>query len=204
MGFKETFFPYFESYCMSQFDDIGESIFICAEKKLSQMMKDAEDRGNKYIRWHMNKNILPVISIYRAFQQFERTSKEAYQYTDEVMQILRLKNQGKARFLGCLPFGYGLFRIFSKSAISKKYPEQGWEIQWVHNDKNEVYFNMKRCIYVETTQKYGCPELCPLFCKNDDIVLGGYKPAIVFERNETIAGGSNKCDFHFKNGKYSK
>jgi predicted ArsR family transcriptional regulator len=60
---------------------------------------------------------------------------------------------------------------------------------------------MKSCIYVETTTKNNCPELCPLFCANDDVVLSGFQPNIVFERNETIAKGSDQCDFHFHNRK---
>ena len=81
------------------------------------------------------------------------------------------------------------------------YPKEGWDIQWIKYDVNEIYFDMKSCIYFAITQKYNCVELCPLFCANDDITLAGYKPAIVFERNETIGKGQNRCDFHFKNKK---
>lgn len=63
---------------------------------------------------------------------------------------------------------------------------------------------MKNCIYFETTQKYNCTEICPLFCANDDVVLSDYSPAIIFERCGAIARGHDICDFHFKNGRYKK
>ena len=63
---------------------------------------------------------------------------------------------------------------------------------------------MKSCIYLDTTKRYNCVEMCPLFCKNDDVILAGYKPAVVFERSGTLALGQDACDFHFKNGKQYK
>lgn len=63
---------------------------------------------------------------------------------------------------------------------------------------------MKSCIYVEITKKYNCFELCTLFCANDDVILAGYKPSIVFEREKTIAKGHDHCDFHFKNSNFIK
>ena len=63
---------------------------------------------------------------------------------------------------------------------------------------------MKSCIYFEITKKYNCPEMCTLFCKNDDVIFAGYKPSIIFERTGTIARGQKVCDFHFKNAKNIK
>lgn len=202
MGFNKTFFPHFNSFCTDKFGyDTGELIFTGAEEKLLALMKDVDYRSSKYIRWHMDKNMLPAIAIYQTFKQFDSTCEKAYEYTDEVLQIFRLKNQKRNEWIGKLPFGYSAFKLFCRSVISKQYPKQGWDIQWVQSNEKEVCFHMKSCIYVETTQKNGCPEMCSLFCKNDDIVLAGYRPAIIFERNETIAYGNNKCDFHFKNAK---
>lgn len=205
MGFKKTLFPYFKSFCIDKFGlALGNSIFTEAENKLSAIVEEADDRNSKSIRWHMDKNMLPAIAIYLTFRQTDFTSKTAYECTDEILQIFRLKSKQKNQLIGSLPFGYFAFKTFCKRIVTKQYPKQGWEIQWMQNDQHEVCFHMKSCIYVETTQKYGCPELCPLFCKNDTVVLAGYRPAIVFERTETIANGSNKCDFHFKNGKHGK
>lgn len=101
-----------------------------------------------------------------------------------------------------MPFGYRLFKLFCKTNISSLYPEEGWHIEWKKYNNEEIHFDFTRCIYLETTQRYNCAELCPLFCGNDDITLAGYSPNILFERSETLGRGQTKCDFHFKNGKY--
>jgi hypothetical protein len=205
MGFDKTFFPYFNSYCIDKLgSDLGEPVFIEAENKLSDMIKEADYRNNKSIRWHMDENMLPTIAIYLAFKKFDSTAMKAYEFTDEVLQISRLKAFKKNLSMGKLSFGYFAFKLFCKSIMMKQYPKQGWDMQWIRYDKNEIHFNMKSCIYYETTKKYNCTEMCPLFCANDDVILSGYKPAVVFERSGTIALGQDTCDFHFKNGKYIK
>ena len=47
------------------------------------------------------------------------------------------------------------------------------------------------------TQALGCPELCPLYCENDDIAFAGLAPKITFRRTGTLASGAPCCDFHF-------
>lgn len=205
MKFKHTFFPYLNKFCIDKFGTgIGTEIFTCAEYKLNELANEADYRNNKYIKWHMDKNMLPVIAIYLTFKEFECTAKNSIEYTDEIMQICRMKMKKRNQLIGKLPFGYWGFKIFCRWIVSKQYPEKGWNIEWIRNDVNEVHFDMKSCIYVEITNKYNCPELCPLFCANDDVVLSGYRPSIVFERVETIARGQDKCDFHFRNSKYIK
>jgi hypothetical protein len=205
MGFEGTYFPHFSQYCIEKFGaDFGDRIHHAAETRLSSMIDEADYRGNKYIQWHMDTNMLPSIAIYLAFKEFEETAHKAYRYTDDMLQISRLQNRERNQLIGRLPFGYFAFRLFCKSIMKKQYPAQGWDMEWIQYNRNEIHFNMKSCVYFETTQKYNCSEMCPLFCANDDVILAGYKPAIVFERSGTIALGQHVCDFHFKNGRHFK
>ena len=203
MGLTKTYFSYFHSFCTDRFGrDIANALNEGVEVRLSRMMNEADYKNNKYIKWHMDTNMLPVIAIYLSYKDNAYTADKAYEYTDEVMQILRLKNRRNNQPAGKLPFGYFIFKLFCRSIVKKQYPSQGWDLEWIEYSKHELHFNMKSCIYLETTKKYHCPELCPLFCANDDVVLSGYRPAIVFERSGTLAQGQDGCDFHFKNPKY--
>ncbi len=202
MAFEKTYFPYFRNYCVEKFGaDMGDIILTEAESNLSNMIMEADYKYNKYIKWHMEINMLPSIAIYLAFRKIEHTAQKAYELTDEVLQIAREKNKMKNQLIGKLPFGYTGFKLLCKSIVAKEYPTEGWDLEWIRYDKDEIQFNMKSCIYFETTKVYNCAEMCPLFCANDDVILGAFKPAIVFERNGTIALGQEVCDFHFKNGK---
>ena len=205
MEFDKTYFPYFNHFCIEKFGpDLGSAINDAAENILLKLLKEADYRNNKYIQWHMDTNMLPTIAIYMAFKKFEITAGKAYAYTDEALQPARLINRRKNQAIGRLPFGYYAFKLFCRPAVIKQYPGQGWDIEWIRYDKHELHFNMNSCIYLETTQKYHCAEMCPLFCANDDVILSGYQPAIVFERKGTLALGQDVCDFHFKNQRYAK
>lgn len=200
MGFDKTSFPHFYAFCVDKFGpDAAEKLRDIAKNKLTRMIRESDDKGNKYIRWHLHTNMLPAIAIYLAFKEYGATADKAYEYTDEVMQISRIKMRDKNQPLGRLPFGYALFRAFCKPVMNKQYPAQGWEVEWKQYNKREIHFDMKTCIYHDTTKRYSCEEICPLFCANDDVIFTGYQPAVVFERSGTIARGQAVCDFHFKN-----
>lgn len=205
MSFDKTYFPYFQKFCIEKFGpENGSTIYAEAESIMHDMIKEADYRGNKYIKWHMDTNMLPAIAIYLAFKNNAQTDDKALEYTDEVMQTMRLTARKKNQKAGRLPFAFQFFKIFCKSVVKRQYPREGWDMEWIRYDKKEIHFNMKSCIYFETTKKYGCAEMCPLFCKNDDVTFSGYSPAIEFERSGTIALGQDICDFHFKSGKYIK
>lgn len=90
-----------------------------------------------------------------------------------------------------------MYRLFVKSVMKKKFPHKDWNIEWVRCDEREIHFDLTRCIYKDLCDAEGCPELCAVFCENDDIAFGGLMPKIRFERSGTLGKGSDRCDFHF-------
>lgn len=173
-----------------------------ANKKLDEMIGEIEPGTPRIIRYHMVKYMLPTIAMYLALKENESTSDEAYNITLDIVQIAANRMKRKNRAIARLPFAYRLFMSLCKAIVSKQYPQEGWDIEWIRYDKREIHFNMTRCIYMDTSVKYKCPEVCPIFCANDDTSYAGYLPRIVFQRACTIGRGQDKCDFHFVNGKY--
>lgn len=205
MKFEKTFFPYFKNYCIEKFGvDFGIQLFEQVESKLNELVDENNDWNDKYIKWHLYKNMLPIISIYLVLKDLNYTTEDALNHTDKIMQICRINMKKKNQMIGKLPFGYFLFKTFSRWVVAKQYPDSGWNIKWLKCDLNEVHFDMTSCIYVEMTKKYHCSELCPLFCANDDVTLSGFQPSIIFKRENTIARGQDLCDFHFYNSKIVK
>ncbi len=205
MAFNKTSFKFFHQYCIDKLgEETGNKVYEVAESKLSEMINEADYKNSKAIKWHMDKNMLPTIAMYLAFKEIEETCESAYDHTAEILKIACLEIQKKNRIFGKMPFGYALFKLFCKAIIISQYPIEGWETEWIAYNKRELHIDFKSCIYVETTKKYNCFEMCPLFCANDEITFAGYSPNIIFERSGTIARGQSKCDFHFINGKYKK
>ena len=40
-----------------------------------------------------------------------------------------------------------LFKMFAKSHMKKKYPIEGFTVEWKRNDSNEIHFDIARCLY---------------------------------------------------------
>lgn len=65
MGFDNTFFPYFNKFCIDKLGaDIGRLIIMESENKLSNIIREADYRNNKYTKWHMDSNMLPTMAMY--------------------------------------------------------------------------------------------------------------------------------------------
>jgi hypothetical protein len=205
MSFQRTMFPYFYDECTKCFGKVqGQQIYKTASEKLDKMKKQADYRKSRAIKKHMDGNMLPIIAIYLTYKESGLTQEEAYKNTLEISQIAAMREKIKNIFLSKLPYGYSLFKLFCKHVMIKDYPNAGWDVAWRRYDNEEIHFDMKSCIYAETTKKYDCPELCTVFCSNDTTAFSGYRPSVLFERRGTIAEGQKVCDFHFKNGKRTK
>ncbi len=57
-----------------------------------------------------------------------------------------------------------------------------------------THFDIVGCPYQRVTAELGVPEICNLFCTNDDIIYGDL-PGIRFSRSGTLGRGDAVCDF---------
>lgn len=146
----------------------------------------------------MYTNILPLIAIYKTCLDNDISKEEAYDFCLDLAQTGARKKQEHNSKVGKMPFGYALFKLFCKTVMKTNYPSAGWDMDYVCYDNKEIHFDITKCVYQETTSQYGCPELCTVFCANDDTTLAGFGPKVIFERSGTIARGQKVCDFHFK------
>ena len=199
MNYSETMFKDLKSICTNKYgNEKGLCIYNKAEENFSKMKINADYRNSNVIKWHMAKNIFPVLAYYMSLLEYGFSSENAYANTFEETQKHAMIKKNKNAMLGKIPFFYYLFKLFSKKVMNKDYPNEGWETEWVRYDNKEVSFNLKRCLYFEVTSQYGHPELCTVFCANDTTSFNGYLPTVKFERSGTIAEGKKFCDFRFK------
>lgn len=179
----------------------GAAIFEVAVQKLQRLIEETDDFCDEGIRRHFNSNMLPVIAVYKAMLDAGIPSAEAKELVgDELHATIAVKSE-RYKKLGRLPFAYQLFRLFCPAVLKKDYPEIGWKTKWLLRNGKGLAFDYYSCIYVQTTKALGCPEICELFCQNDDISFGALAPRIVFGRTKTLANGDDCCDFQFLNGR---
>ena len=75
-------------------------------------------------------------------------------------------------------------------------PGAGFAAAELQTDQSIWRIDMTKCPYHDTCARYGCPELCRLFCDADNVTYGGLRK-IGFSRTKTLGCGADCCDFHF-------
>lgn len=201
MKLSETTIPFLEEDCLRIFGAAeGAAVFRRAEAIYQELLAYADDQNGSAIREHLRRGLFPPMAYYKALLAGGMERETALEYvrreTRRAAEIRRDKLKGLAR----LPFAYSFFRLSVKSYMRKNFPKEGWQTEWIRCDSGEIHFNLCRCVYWELTKAYECPELCCVYCENDDIVFSGLLPRIRFERAGTLGNGADFCDFHFIHG----
>lgn len=178
-------------------EEKGGNLYALADQLYQDLCAQSNDQNDEAIRHHMTTNMFPTMAYYKALRQTGYEEKEALDYVrKETSRAAQVAKAQQAK-LTKLPCTYLLYRLCMKSVMKKQFPDAGWDVCWQRFDGKEMHFDMKRCIYKEICDSEGCPELCTVFCENDDISFNGLMPKIRFERSTTLGQGGDRCDFHF-------
>ena len=194
--FGNTNLPFLRVDCAAAFGkEQGGRIFSATLKIYNELAAGAEFRGNAVIERHVMQKLLPAMSYYKALQSFGVEDALGY-VRRETRKAAEINKQNNARFAK-MPFVYAAYRMGVKKHMAKNFPPEGWQTEWVRCDGEEIHFNLHTCLYHEACMKNGCPELCAVYCENDDVSFSGLLPKIKFGRSGTLGGGAAYYDFHF-------
>lgn len=198
MKIRETAFSFLEHDCLQAFgQERGTAVFRQTETIYQELLDCETDTKNTVIQEHLRLKLFPPMAYYKALCAGGISKERALEYVREETRRAALVKQKEMKQLAGMPFTYHIYRMGVKKYMKKNFPEEGWDTEWVRCDGEEIHFNLRRCIYWEMTKKYECPELCCVYCENDDISFSGLMPKIRFERKGTLGKGADYCDFHF-------
>ena len=202
MNLNDTKLCFLEEDCVNQFgSDKGKAVYSLAAQRFEALLSRADYRGSKEIKFHLTMNLYPTMAYYQTLQQYGLSKGEALSLVrKETVRAANIKKAEQAK-TAKLPCVYLMYRLFVKSVMKKKFPVEGWDTEWIRCDGKEIHFDMTRCIYKDICDAEGCPELCAVFCENDDIAFSGLMPEIRFERTGTLGKNADRCDFHFVKNK---
>lgn len=203
MDYKDTDFSFlYDDLAREYGNEQGKQLYTLMCEKYASLCEQETKSENQEMNKHVFKRLLPAISIYLTIANNGFTKEQAFMITHkEIQHHARNIAEENAR-LTKMPFTYGLFKMFAKSHMDKKYPIEGFTVEWKRHDNKEIHFDIVRCLYKDMCEKYSCPELCVVFCQSDITAFSGYEPKIRFERMGTLSGGANCCDFHFIHGNH--
>jgi hypothetical protein len=143
---------------------------IIGEEKYKQVMAGYRELFEKHelpknhaLQWHLIEGILPGLAFYRVLMEAGESHESALVIIGQIFETLFSDDLARMKKLGRLKFIYPFLRLYIKPAM-RKYPTEGWKIEWLKNDKDAIRFDMRSCYYHDTFSKYGTPELTVSFC----------------------------------------
>ena len=184
---------YMETYINNNFDNnIAESIINKANDELYDLKKNCMEKSKNRIKYLLT-SIYPAISLYHSLQM--HVSKEKALAHMGIMISDNTKKTARKiyEFMGKIPFFFFLFRKMFTVGLKG----DSWDVEWVANNKTNFEYNIKKCLWHDTFKQYDCPELCAIFCKNDEINFTNVSSKMRFERKGALGYGDDMCDFHF-------
>lgn len=152
------------------------------------------NRETKSRKKNILENILPFISLYQALQETglnkEQALEEMYAITEQYTRDGMRKTYERA---GKLPFFFPLFRKMFTTGLSCG----SWKVTFLENNSEHFFYDITKCLWHDVCTQLGCPELCPIFCHNDEINFVDVTPRLHFRRSQTLGEGGTCCDFRF-------
>lgn len=198
MRISETTFPFLENDCVQTFGaEKGSAIFQQTEALYQKLLSGADYKNSDAVKEHLQRKLFPPMAYYKVLCANGISKDKALEYVKQETHKAASVKRDEMKKLANLPFAYNIYRMGVKKHMRKNFPDAGWQTEWIRCDRKEIHFNLHRCIYRDLTNQYGCPELCCVYCENDDISFSGLMPRIRFERNGTLGNGAPYCDFHF-------
>ena len=159
--------------------------------------------ANARLTWHLVEGILPGLALYQVLTESGASQEDALARIDRVFEQLFADDVRQLKRIGRLPFALLFFRV-SLKAFMRKYPHEGWTIEWKQNSRDGIRFDMTTCFYHTTLSSLGAPELTAAFCRVDDLMYGTMSRYVSWQRSMTIAGGDACCDFCFASTRQSR
>ena len=195
MRISETTFPFLENDCVQTFGaEKGSAIFQQTEALYQKLLSGADYKNSDAVKEHLQRKLFPPMAYYKVLCANGISKEKALEYVKQETHKAASVKRDEMKKLANLPFAYSIYRMGVKKHMRKNFPDAGWQTEWIRCDRKEIHFNLHRCIYRDLTNQYGCPELCCVYCENDDISFSGLMPRIRFERNGT-GNGYPESDF---------
>lgn len=181
---------------------IGDAPYERVAARYRELHASQDWPASPQLRWHLVEGILPGLALYQVLREQGESQDAALGGIDRAFDQLFSADVRQMKRIGRLPFALLFFRL-SVMTFMRKYPPEGWQIEWRQNDKNGIRFDMASCFYQATLQRLGAPELTASFCRVDDLIYSEMSPYVAWQRTMTIAGGNAYCDFCFASTKGS-
>ena len=175
-------------------EDTTKQITARAERHYAdcELLCRTASRGE---RRHLDSTILPAVALYKAL--LEMDPGNALESAHGIMiDLCELAGAAAGRLLMLPGMKSAFMWLLPKVAVSLFGQRCGFQYENYTVGKGLLRMDMTACPYCRYAEKFGCPELMPVFC-DSDFATYGKLPGIRFQRTQTLGTGGKCCDFRF-------
>ena len=171
----------------------GEALWQKAEAEYQTLLPLAEHES-KSRKKNLVNGIYPFAAVYRVLLSENMSREDAMECMFAIMKQHTLAgNRKNYERMGKLPFFFPLFRKMFTIGLSG----DSWQVEWISNDRKQFSYNIRKCLWHDACTELGCPELCRIFCRNDELNFTDVSKHLYFKRSKTLGEGQDCCDFRF-------
>ncbi len=200
--FADTDFPALRAGCKARFgDEDGEKIYHRTAKLYAELAVTTDYKDSYTLERQLKRFVYPVIAYYKTLLSYGYRQaaalglvrRETEKAADESGAILGAQMR---RF-----FPYRAFRRNIKNFIEYKFPAAGgWKSGELKTASRVLSFRIRTCMYATIAEKFGCPELCAVFCDYERRMFAGLLPQVEASCPCSMGEGHDYCEFRFKRG----
>lgn len=164
--------------------------------KNMKTMLDSIQRGpwSKMQKKRQKSSILPNICLYKSLVELGVSKEEAKELVKKRAFYRAGKAHGVLEKMFHLPGFPKLFRTIMRKSMSGT---DFWDSNILCDNKEEFAIDITKCLWKDTCDYFGTPEICEIFCLSDHVVFGNIGK-LDFKRNRTLGMEGDKCDFLFE------
>ena len=199
MNYDKTELNFLEKDVLRAFgEQEGSRIYARASKLYTELSVTTDYLKSPTYERQLRMLVYPVIAYYKTLLAF------GYK-TDAALGLVRNETEKAAD--SCAEvlanqmrpvFPFHAFKRNIKNFIEYKFPGKGWSVSDLKARGRRIRFCIRECLFCTVCKKFGCPELCEVFCDYERDAFGkGLRTALAFECGGSIATGHEKCDFTF-------
>jgi L-2-amino-thiazoline-4-carboxylic acid hydrolase len=166
--------------------------------------RELEARAPQFRR-RMNRGLfelgIPALALYRTLREDAGVEQApALVLLDQLLQLAYRRRLASPvlRTLASGAFRLPVLRNAVVRAAERSQEPGGFVMRRVRDAPGELLaFDVERCPLAELFAREGAPEVGPLICKLDDVMVEALH-GVELRRTGTIAGGATRCDFRYR------
>lgn len=176
----------------------GKELWGLTNDKVTELMDKTNLATSKDRKDTLKNVIFSKPALYLVLQEKGLSKEEAYDVVYEFLHtVVCVKSKKQYQTIEKIPC---FFTIFKKAFIGKMTKSDLWTGSLKYSGKDSFEVDITRCLWHDACNEAGCPEVCKLFCGNDDENFGELRK-VKFIRKGTLGKGNEMCDFMFEKRK---